>query len=111
MRLTPDEITTLEQKHFPEPIEFPLWGFHMEHLPRQWAITRGRTCEEAREYIVQCNIFTVAKLVQMDALPVSAAELYGGNHAPGWYTRPPVWLLLKMEGFADSVELSHQYPC
>jgi hypothetical protein len=113
MKMTSDELKALEQKHFPVPSEFPLWGFHMENLPGGWAITRGRTAEEALEYIIHCHVFSATKIVTMETLPTSAAKLYDQNHSPGWFTRPPVWLVLKMEGIEHPVEISvaHQYPC
>jgi hypothetical protein len=107
-KLSPDELKALAAKHFPEPAQFPLWQFTTESGP---VFTRGRTCEEAQEYIASCGMFT--EVIPVDHTWVKALALYGSNHNPGWLTRPPAWLVLKLEGVQNPVEVSiaHQYPC
>lgn len=110
-KFTTDELKQLELKHFPEPVQFPLWGFHSPNKPEICVFTRGRTCEEAWEYIQHSSYKWLN--VPCDSLHCGVAKLYDQNHEPGWLTRPPVWLVLKLEGIQHPIEITiaHQYPC
>lgn len=89
-RISEEEILRLEKVHFPVPQEFPLWEFEWSGLT---ACTRGRTPEEALEYLFEFP----ANAKMKTSLPIDYGAYYGLNHAPGWLFRPPVWLLRKME--------------
>lgn len=67
-----------------------LWEFEWNGLT---ACTRGRTPEEALEYLYKFP----ANAKMKTSLPIGYGAYYGLNHAPGWLFRPPVWLLRKME--------------
>lgn len=107
-KLSPEELKALADKHFPEPTLFPLWEFSTEIGS---VFTRGRTREEAQEYIVGCRQFESVE--PRENTWIKAYALYGNNHNPGWLTRPPAWLVLKLEGVKNPIEVSiaHRYPC
>lgn len=90
--LTEQEVLELENRYVPNGDVYPLWGFVCD---RGLIFTRGRTSEEAWEY-VRHDFYLNEHVAECDSLPTRCLELYNVNHKPGWLTRPPVWLLRQM---------------
>lgn len=94
VRITKDEIRALERKHFPVPVKFPLWGFR--NIVRELHVTRGRTMEEARLYLLICGV-VAGKEKPLITSELKWKDRYGDNHSPDWLYRPPVWILKLLE--------------
>lgn len=105
--LTEEECAALVARYVPNGDVYPLWGFIVNNQTRDSSgfivnnrmirITRGRTAEEAQEYI-QMFEPPGAMFELLECLPMSMAEHYSINHADGWMERPPIWVLRRMFG-------------
>lgn len=73
--------------------DFPLWGFSV-HDGTLLIVTRGRTQEEAARWAMRTPGLQRGETISyLGYLPIDSARLYSRNHAPGWLTRMPFWLV------------------
>lgn len=102
--LPKEECRRIEFAYVPNGDKYLLWGF--DHIAIGTVFTRGRTADEALEYIHmtygRCNGW-----VELTTIPINGAKFYASalrrDDCPfadnlAWLDHPPVWVLRKVYG-------------